>query len=165
MIPRAIRHQAGPGPPGRSWPGPTASARADSFRVKTERGTYLVEVDAPDVVVRGDGDDLVITRLKGDEVRLKLDVDRADRSAKDPVLTVRRDGKAIVTARRISSASAPASPFADGPGRTVLGSGSTWTAWGLAMTPDGKTLVSGPSELPEGLGPAHPHRAVQRPGR
>ncbi len=116
-------------------------AGAESVRIKTARGTYLVEVEAPDVTVRGDGDDLVVSRLKGDEIRLRLDVDRADRSAKEPALTVRRDGKPIVTARRI--ASGPASPFVDAPGRTVLGSGSTGSAWGLAITPDGKTLVSG----------------------
>src|SRR5437899_2242264 len=48
--------------------GPISATRADSFRVKTDRGTYLVEVDAPDVTVRGDGDDLVVSRSQGDEV-------------------------------------------------------------------------------------------------
>jgi WD40 repeat protein len=121
--------------------GPMSATRADSFRVKTGRGSYLVEVDAPDVTVRGDGDDLVVSRSQGDEVRLKLGVDRADRNSREPALVLRREGKVIVTARRVSSG--PSTPFEDGPGRTVLGSGSTWTAWSVAITPDGKTLVSG----------------------
>src|SRR6185312_13038256 len=96
------------------------AARADTFRVKTDRGTFLVEVDAPGVTVRGEGDELVVSRTGGDEVRLKLDSDRADRPTKDPVLAIRRDGKVIVSARRISSG--PALPLTTGPGRMVLGS-------------------------------------------
>ena len=121
--------------------GATSEVLGETFRVKTNRGTYLIELTDPDLTVKGDGDELVVSRGPGDEVRLKLDADKADRSSKEPALTIRKDGKVVVTARRISSG--PSSPFVDGPGRTVLGSGSTWTAWSVAITPDGKTLVSG----------------------
>jgi WD40 repeat protein len=119
----------------------TSPADADTFRVQTDRGTYLVEVNAPDVTVKSDGDDLVVARFKGDEVRLKLEVDRAERNSKEPVLTLRRDGKVIVSARRVS-ASAPSSSN-PGPGRTILGGKPSSSAWSLAISPDGKTLLSG----------------------
>ena len=118
-----------------------STAIGDTFRVTTNRGTYLVEVNAPDVTVKGDGDDLVVSRFQGDEVRLKLEVDRADRDSREPVLTLRRDGKVIVSARRVSSS--PASPTAPRPGRTVLGGRPSSSAWSLAVSPDGKTLLSG----------------------
>jgi WD40 repeat protein len=118
-----------------------STARCDTFRVTTNRGTYLVEVSAPDVTVKGDGDDLVVSRFKGDEVRLKLEVDRAERNSKEPVLTLQREGKVIVSARRVSSG--PASPTPSTPGRTILGGRASSSAWSLAISPDGKTLVSG----------------------
>ena len=119
-----------------AWP-----ASADTFRVKTARGTYLVEVDAADITVSGDGDDLVIKPAKGDEVRLKLDSDRSERSAKEPFLAIRRDGKVIVSARRISSASE--TPAEEVAGRTPLGEGNLGPAWSVAIAPDGVTMLTG----------------------
>jgi WD40 repeat protein len=118
--------------------GPSASG--DTYRVKTDRGDFLVEADGPDVVARAEGTDLVISR-GGEEYRLGLDSLRDDVVSREPLLTVRRDGKAIVTARRI--ATALASPTASTPGRTVLNPNTRSMVWSLAMTPDGKTLVSG----------------------
>jgi len=117
------------------------AALGDTIRVKTGRGTFLVVVDAPDVAVRGDGDDLVVTRPGGEEIRLKPDAERADRSSADPILSVRRDGRVIVSARRVGSSLS--APVAAGPGRTILGQSRTASAWSLAITPDGRTLVSG----------------------
>ena len=116
-------------------------AQGDTIRVKTDRGTFLVEVDAIGVTVRGEGDDLVVSRTRGDEVRLRLDPEIAGRPSTDPVLTLRRDGKVIVSARRISPRiAAPSTP---GPGGKVLGGSASGSAWGLAISPDGKTLVTG----------------------
>ena len=60
-------------------------------RQDQSRDLPLSEVNAPDVTVKGDGDDLVVARFKGDEVRLGLEVDRAEaRNSKEPVLTLQR---------------------------------------------------------------------------
>ncbi len=115
-------------------------APADTYRVKAERGTFLVETEGSDYVVRAEGDDLVISK-GGDEYRLKLDASRADPTSREPLLTIRHDGKTIISARRL--ATAPASPLAGGPGRTVLNPRALRRAWSLAITPDGRTLVSG----------------------
>ena len=150
-ISRAIRFEAARNRPGMARSaralvlallivGPTA-APGDTFRVKTARGIFLVEVDGPGVVVQAEGDDLVISRAGGDEVRLKLDSERLDRSSRDPILAIRRDGKVIVSARRLSNTPVP--PSAGGPGRTILNPKALSSAWSLAITPDGRTLVSG----------------------
>jgi WD40 repeat protein len=118
----------------------TSAAPGDTYRVKSDRGDFLVEADSPGVVVRVDGDDLLISR-GGDEFRVKLDTIRMDLSSKDPLLTIRRDGKVIVTARRLPNVPVPAS--ASVPGRAVLNPKALSPAWSLAMTPDGQTLISG----------------------
>jgi WD40 repeat protein len=117
-------------------------ASGDTFRVKTDHGIFLVDAEGPDVTVRGDGDDLIITR-GGDEYRLKLTSFRDDVSSKEPLLAIRREGKVIVSARRLAVASASAPPAASVPGRTILNPRALTSAWSLAMTPDGRTMVSG----------------------
>lgn len=121
-----------------SWP---AAAPGDTFRVKTDVGSFLVEVDGPGARVLADGDDLVVIR-GGDEYRLKLGSLRTDASFREPLLTVRRDGKVIVSARRLAMPQAnPAAAVV--PGKTILNPKSMTSAWSLALTPDGRTLVSG----------------------
>jgi WD40 repeat protein len=109
--------------------------------VKTDRGSFLVEAEGPNVEVKSDANDLIIIRGV-DEYRLKLDSGRADPNSRDPLLTIRRDGKAIITARRIPTVPV-APPTMGGPGRTVLNPKALASVWSLATTPDGKTLVSG----------------------
>ncbi len=116
-------------------------ASADTSRVKTGRGTFLVQVDAPDLAVRGDGDDLIVAGPGDEELRLRPDPEMPGGSNRDPILTIRRDGKAVVTVRRVGDRRV--APVASAPGRKVLGEGRTPGAWSLAITPDGKTLASG----------------------
>ncbi len=117
------------------------SSRGDTTRVKTGRGTFLVEIDAPDLAARGDGDDLVLVGPGDEELRLRLEPERPEGSSREPVMTIRREGRPVVTIRRISTARVQ--PTASGPGRTILGGGGLGPAWALAITPDGKTLASG----------------------
>ncbi len=124
--------------------GPSAATRGDTFRVKTGRGTFLVEVDAPGITVRADGDDLVVSRPPGEEIRVKFDDERAARASSDPAFSILRDGKAILTARRIGAAPPMLlAPAVGSKGERALGGPANGSAWGLAITPDGKTLATG----------------------
>jgi WD40 repeat protein len=123
--------------------GPIA-ALADTYQVKTERGTFLVEVVEKEFTVRPEGDDLVIIRTGGEEVRLKLDSDRAERLSKEPILAIRREGKVIVSIRRLPTPAKLADlTTVDTPGQTILNQRALAPAWSLAISDDGKKLVSG----------------------
>ena len=119
----------------------SATAPADSFKVRTSRGTFQVDVNVPDAQVRSDGDDLVITRTGSDVVRFRLPATRDSKISDEPVLVLGAGGKPAVTVRRAAGPPAPA--FLDGPGRTVLRADRTSAAWSLSITGDGRTLVSG----------------------
>ncbi len=123
--------------------GLAASTRADTSRVKTGRGTFLVEIAAEDLVARGEGDDLVLVGPGDEELRLRPDPERPEGASREPILTIRRGGRPVATIRRISTAQVQVQPTAVGPGRTILGGGRMGAAWTLAITPDGKTLASG----------------------
>ncbi len=118
------------------------AVRGDTFRVKTDRGMFLVEVNDPALTVRGDGEELALSRTGGDEIRLRLDSDRADRATKEPVLMIRRDGRVIASARRIGAGPLPATAVA-ATGVKVLNGRTGQAAWSLAVAADGRTLLAG----------------------
>ena len=145
-------------------------ATADTVRVKTSRGTFLVEINAADIEARAEGPELVLALANGEEVRLqapeavagrkgpamivmvsgpiggevKVGDGLLDPASKEPGLLILRAGKVVASARRISAPNpVVANPFVSTPGRMVLGTAPFTQAWSVAVSDDGKTLVAG----------------------
>ena len=116
------------------------------IRIVTGEGALVIEVDDPGISVKLDGEDVTITGAGLHELRLrpgthKFIATRDGQPLREETVTIERGGRRIV---RVSVERPTALPPGATGGRIF--SGHTGAVYGVAITPDGKRVVSGSTD-------------------